>query len=264
MSDRLDGATRLIPLLGDPIAQVKAPAGLTAEFARRGHNMMVVPFHVTPDHFSSVVASLGPIRNVDGFIATVLHKFAAHDQCSTLSPRAKCLGVVNVVRRNGDGGWHGDMLDGLGFVRGIEVAGCRLPGRRALLVGAGGAGSAIALALLDGGVAQLAVHDQDGAKRKALIARLDNVHAGKALVGSTNPLGFDIIVNATPMGMREGDPVPVEVDTLSPSTFVGDVITMPEVTPLLAAARERGCGTQTGVGMFESSIELMADFFLSR
>jgi shikimate dehydrogenase len=216
MSDRLDGATRLIPLLGDPIAQVKAPAGLTAEFARRGHNMMVVPFHVTPDHFSSVVASLGPIRNVDGFIATVLHKFAAHDQCSTLSPRAKCLGVVNVVRRNGDGGWHGDMLDGLGFVRGIEVAGCRLPGRRALLVGAGGAGSAIALALLDGGVAQLAVHDQDGAKREALIARLDNVHAGKALVGSTNPLGFDIIVNATPMGMREGDPVPVEVETLSP------------------------------------------------
>jgi shikimate dehydrogenase len=264
MSDRLDGATRLIPILGDPIAQVKAPAGLTAEFARRGRNMMVVPFHVTPDHFSGAVASLGPIRNVDGFIATVPHKFAAHDQCSTLSPRAEFLGVVNVVRRNGDGGWHGDMLDGLGFVRGIEMAGCRLPGRRALLVGAGGAGSAIALALLDGGVAQLAVHDTDGAKRKALIARLDSVHAGKVLVGSASPLGFDIIVNATPMGMREGDPVPVEVDTLSPSTFVGDVITMPEVTPLLAAAQERGCGTQTGVGMFESSIELMADFFLSR
>src|ERR1700754_1568413 len=105
MPFKLDGATRLIPIFGDPIAQVKAPAGLTAEFARRGRSTIVVPFHVTPDHFDGVVASLGPVQNVDGFIATIPHKFAACAKCTTLSPRAEFLGVANVVRRNADGSW---------------------------------------------------------------------------------------------------------------------------------------------------------------
>lgn len=258
----IDGATRLVPIFGDPIAQVKAPAGLTAEFARRGRNTMVVPFHVTPDHFGGVVASLGPIQNVDGFIATVPHKFAACAQCTTLSPRAEFLGVANVVRRNGDGSWHGDMLDGLGYVRGLASAGCDLAGRRALLVGAGGAGSAIALALLDNGVAALAVHDTDPAKRDALIARLANVHSGKVSAGTASPIGFDLVINATPRGMLSDDPLPVEADRIEQTCFVGDVITVPEVTPLLQIARAKGCGTLTGVGMFESSIALMADFFL--
>lgn len=262
MSILLDGATRLIPIFGDPIAQVKAPAGLTAEFARRGRNMMVVPFHVTPDNFSGVVTSLGAIQNVDGFIATVPHKFATCAQCATLSPRAEFLGVANVVRRNDDGSWHGDMLDGLGYVRGLRSAGCDLAGRRALLVGAGGAGSAIALALLDNGVAALAVHDTDPTKRDALIARLANVHSGKVSPGSASPLGFDLVINATPRGMRSDDPLPVEADRIEQTCFVGDVITVPEVTPLLQIARTKGCGTLSGVGMFESSIALMADFFL--
>lgn len=258
----IDGATRLVPIFGDPIAQVKAPAGLTAEFARRGRNTMVVPFHVTPDHFGGVVASLGPIQNVDGFIATVPHKFAACAQCTTLSPRAEFLGVANVVRRNGDGSWHGDMLDGLGYVRGLASAGCDLAGRRVLLVGAGGAGSAIALALLDNGVTALAVHDTDPAKRDALIARLANVHSGKVSAGTASPIGFDLVINATPRGMLSDDPLPVEADRIEQTCFVGDVITVPEITPLLQIAVAKGCGTLTGVGMFESSIALMADFFL--
>lgn len=262
MPVKLDGATRLIPIFGDPIAQVKAPAGLTAEFALRGRSTMVVPFHVTPDHFDSVVASLGSIQNVDGFIATIPHKFAACASCATLSPRAEFLGVANVVRRNGDGSWHGDMLDGLGYVRGLAAAGCDVRGRRALLVGAGGAGSAIALSLLDSGVKELAVHDSDAAKRDALIARLANAHAGKVSTGSASPIGFDLVINATPRGMRPDDPLPIEADRIEQTCFVGDVITVPEITPLLQVARAKGCGTLTGVGMFESSIALMADFFL--
>jgi shikimate dehydrogenase len=264
MSIMLDGATRLIPIFGDPIAQVKAPAGLTAEFARRGRNTMVVPFHVTPGNFGGVVASLAPVQNVDGFIATLPHKFAACVQCATLSPRAKFLGVVNVVRRNGDGSWHGDMLDGLGYVRGLIASGCELAGRRALLVGAGGAGSAIALTLLDNCVTSLSVHDTDPTKRDALIARLASVHPGKVAPGSAGPAGFDLVINATPRGMRSDDPLPVEADLIEHTCFVGDVITVPEVTPLLQIARTRGCGTFTGVGMFKSSIALMADFFLPR
>lgn len=261
MSGRLDGATRLIPIFGDPIAQVKAPTGLTAEFVRRGRNVMVVPFHVAPDHFGDAASALRQVQNADGFIATVPHKFAACAQCTTLSPTAKFLGVANVVRRNRDGGWHGDMLDGLGYVRGLASAGCDLAGRRALLVGAGGAGSAIALALLDNGVPTLAIHDTDLTKRGALIARLASVHPGKVMPGSASPTGFDLVINATPRGMRAGDPLPIDADLIDPTCFVGDVITEPEVTPLLEIARAKGCGTLSGVGMFESSVTLMADFF---
>jgi shikimate dehydrogenase len=138
--------------------------------------------------------------------------------------------------------------------------GCEPRGQRALLVGAGGAGSAIGLQLLDSGVAELAVHDMDGAKRDALIAKLSGMHPGKVVTGSADPTGFGIVANATPMGMKQGDPLPVEVGRLKPETFVGDVITVPEVSPLLDAARRIGCRTQTGVGMFLAQRELMLDF----
>jgi shikimate 5-dehydrogenase len=263
MLNTINGSTRLIPILGDPIAQVKAPQGLTTEFARRGRNTLVLPFHVAPSNFNETVSSLAHVQNVDGFIATVPHKFAAREQCATLSPRAEFLGVANVVRRSSDRSWHGDMLDGLGFVRGIEVAGCHVPDRRALLVGAGGAGSAIALALLERGVAALAVHDIDPAKREALIAKLASVHPGKVFQGAASPVNFDLVVNATPLGMRADDPMPIDTEGLDQHTFVGDVITVPEITPLLQVAQAKGCRTQTGVGMFENSIALMADFFLT-
>ncbi|MGO4712658.1 shikimate dehydrogenase family protein [Bradyrhizobium sp. 2TAF24] len=261
MTVQLDGASRLIPILGDPIAQVKAPAGLSAEFTRRGHNILVVPWHVAPPQFDGAIAALATVQNVAGFIATVPHKFAAAARCTTLSDRARFLGAVNVVRR-GPEGWHGDMVDGLGYVRGLAASGCTLPGARALLVGAGGAGSAIALAVLDAGAASLAVHDTDVAKRDALIARLSQVHAGKVVAGSADPAPFDLVINATPRGMRADDPLPFAADALRPQTFVGDVITMPEITPQLAQAQAKGCRIFTGVGMFENSLALMAEFYL--
>ena len=166
------------------------------------------------------------------------------------------------ARRNADGTWHGDMLDGTGFVAGIQKAGCVTQGQRALLAGAGGAGSAIALALLEAQVSGLAIHDADAIRRDALIARLLTRFPGRVGTGSSDPFGFGIIANATPMGMRAGDPLPVDVARLMSEMFVGDVITVPEVSPLLAAARKAGCGTQTGVGMFRQVLELMIAFLL--
>jgi shikimate 5-dehydrogenase len=260
MLQSYSGATRLYPIIGDPIAQVKAPAGLTEAFERRGRNWLVVPLQLKTGDIDQGISVLSRGGNVDGLIATVPHKFVLAAHCATLSERAQFLGAANVARRNADRSWHGDMLDGEGFADAIMRAGCRIAGARALLVGAGGAGSAIALALLDRGIAALAVCDLDAGRRDALLGKLA-AYGERVGPGTGDPAAMDIVVNATPMGMAAGDPLPVDVTRLVATTFVGDVITVPEITPLLAAARARGCSIQTGIGMFESNIALMADFF---
>lgn len=260
MLEMLSGETRIFVIIGHPIAQVKSPAGVTRGFAERGLNAALIPIHVLPEDVDSFVAALGPLQNVDGIVATIPHKFAVQRHCATLSDRARLLASANVVRRGPGGAWHGDMLDGLGFVSAMRQAGGEPEGKRALLIGAGGAGSAIGLQLLDSGVAELAVHDMDAGRRDALIERLSSAHPGRVRAGSTDPAGFGVIANATPVGMRAGDPLPVEVERLAGDMFVGDVITVPEVSPLLEAARRLGCKTQTGINMFLAQRELILDF----
>ena len=260
---RLDGATRLHVILGDPIAQVKSPDGVTRAFAARGLNAVLVPVHVAPDAVAGFVRGASLARNLDGIIVTVPHKFAAASLCDTLTDRARFLGAVNVMRRNPDGGWHGDMTDGEAHVASLRAGGCEPAGRRALLVGSGGAGTAIALALHEAGVAELAIHDADAARRDRLIGRLAGRGGAPVVAGGDDPAGYGLVVNATPAGMRPDDPLPVRAERLSPDAFVSDVVTMPEVTPLLAAARARGCGTRTGIGMFEAVRDRMVEFLLA-
>lgn len=258
----LSGATRVVAIFGDPIAQVKSPAGVTRALNQAGRNCVVIPVHVACADLDAFLRGVTVARNFDGLIATVPHKFAAYTYCASTSERARLLCAVNVMRRNPDHTWHGDMLDGCGFVDGIRTAGCEPRGARALLVGAGGAGSAIALALLDAGVAQLAIHDDAPLRRDALRARLDARFPGRTCQGSPDPTGFDLVVNATPSGMRAGDPVPVDAARLTPNMFVAEVITAPAMTPLLAAARQAGCNTATGGCMFDAVARLMVGFLL--
>ncbi|MEX8495016.1 shikimate dehydrogenase [Sphaerotilus sp.] len=255
----LSGATRVIAIVGDPIAQVKSPAGVTASLQALGRNAVVVPAHVAPGDLADYVRGMGRARNVDGLIITVPHKFAAFDLCGTVTERARFLGAVNTLRRNVDGSWHGDMCDGIGFVRAIQREGCVLDGARVLLVGAGGAGCAIGQAMLEAGAAELAVHDADVSRRDALVGRL----GARARVGSDDPSGFDVVVNASWCGMRADDPWPVQVQRLAVDMFVGDVITAPAVTPLVQAARDLGCRTQVGGGMFAAVCELMVEFLVA-
>ncbi|WFU78203.1 shikimate dehydrogenase [Bradyrhizobium sp. CIAT3101] len=261
MIPQYSGATRIILILGDPIAQVKAPAGLTQEFDKRQIDAVVMPLQVRPADITRVLAAVNAMANVDGIIATVPHKFALAEHCSDLTDRAAFLGVANVARRNAGGGWSGDMLDGEAFVDAIVSAGCIIGGESGLLVGAGGAGSAIGLSLLDRGLGRLAIFDIDTKRRTTLMNKLAAAHASKVIVGTDDPRGFSLVVNATPLGMSPGDPLPLDTSGLAPAMFVGDVITKPEITPLLRQASDIGCRTQTGVGMFESSVGLMTDFF---
>jgi shikimate dehydrogenase len=155
------------------------------------------------------------------------------------------------------------MFDGLGYVRAMEKNGCVLKNKRALLVGAGGAGSAIAHSLVLAGVSELAIHDPDDQRRQSLIDRLNSLKLGQVTPGSADPTGFDIAVNATPIGMKEADPTPIDITNIHADMFVGCVITAPAITPLIAAARAKGCKTVTGADMFAQVRELMVQFLLA-
>ena len=260
----LSGKTRVFFIVGDPIAQVKAPAGVTAELQKRGHDAIVVPIHVTAAEVDAFIRTAATLKNVDGVFATVPHKHAAYRHCATATPRAAFDASTNLLRRDARGGWHGDMSDGAGFVAALRAAGFEPRGKRAVQAGVGGAGGAIAYSLLEAGVSALAVHDTNTARRRAILAKLNEVFPGRASEGSSHPDGFDLVVNATPAGMRPDDPLPFLTEGLSRHVFVGDVITVPEVTPLLAAARRAGCRTTTGVDMFNASLAVMVDFMTGR
>ena len=263
MLERLSGATRLVPIVGDPIAQVKSPAGVTAAFEARGENIVCVPMQIAPGDFGGFIAAIRTLRNCIGLIITVPHKFAAFSACDTTSDRARFLGSVNTIRRRADGRLHGDMFDGLGLVAACREKGCVFEGRHVLLLGAGGAGTAIAHAIAGAGVSSLAIADIDHGRRDDLVGRL----AGAGM--PVTPAGeaasdCDILVNATPLGMRLGDPLPIPQASLHPRMFVADVVTEPDPSPLIAAARALGCRTSTGGDMFERVRDLMVDDLLSQ
>jgi shikimate dehydrogenase len=258
---RIDGESKIFPIIGHPIGQVKSPASLSQIMADRGYNGMVVPVHVLPEDLSAWFAQVHAMRNCGGIVITVPHKGPCLSFCARVTARAKAAGAVNIMIRDGDD-WVGDATDGQGYMDGIAAEGFDISGKTALLVGGGGAGSAIAYEMLARGASHLALHDIDTARRDALVDRLNAVFPGRARVGGTDPRGFALVANATPLGMCEGDPLPVRVELLTPDQFVADVVTRPAIPPLIAAAREVGCGTMPGSGMFNAQAALLAELLM--
>lgn len=264
MFNQLSGATRLFPIIGDPVRYVESPVHLTRTFGERCHNGLCIPMQVPAECFDAVMAGLTATLNVDGILVTMPHKHTAFAHCTTSSERARMLGVVSVIRRNPDGTWHGDVLDGLAFVKAQKNHGASIEGARALLVGAGGAGSAIAIALLEAGVGKLVIHDADESRVTGLLGLLADPSDGRVAGGPPDPAGCDLVFNATPMGMEDSDPLPVDAALLTPSMFVGDVIAGHGVTPFIGAAQAAGCKTAGGGHMVEAVQDLMADFMLGK
>ena len=259
---KISGSTRLFPIIGDPLAHVESPARLTRTFAQRGRDAVCIPVQTAAGHLGVVMAALAASGNVDGILVTMPHKRAASGYCATLSERARMLGVVSVIRRNPDGTWHGDILDGLAFVKAQVDHGAVVEGARALLVGAGAAGGAVAIALLQAGVRELAVHDADDSRVADLLHLLAGHDEGRLRAGPPDPRGCDLVCNATPLGLKEGDPFPVDAEFLEASMFVGDVISGSESTQFIQAAQRAGCRTANGNDMVEAVQALMADFMI--
>jgi shikimate dehydrogenase len=259
----VDGATRLFPILGDPIAQVKSPAGISSEFHAKGHNALCIPLHVSIADFDTVMRGLKASQNCGGYILTVPHKLRAMPYVEKPSARAQRIGAVNIVRRDGPDSWVGDMLDGVGFARAARNTGFDFRGKRALVMGAGGAGSAIIDAIAEAGAAAITISDLDNAKATDVATRLGKAHAGCSFtVGAAVADGHDLIVNATPYGMGQGDGMPAPFGKLDPNVVVADVITKPEITPLLAHARACGCRISTGVQMYQAQAAMIADYLI--
>jgi shikimate dehydrogenase len=249
-------------VVGDPIAQVRAPGVWSHLFRHNAVNAVCVPLHVEPVDLPFFFEGLRRLRNLVGLIVTIPHKPVVLGLVDDVSPRAAQIGACNAVVVEPSGRTRGDMFDGVGFVGGLRASGQAVRGRRALLVGSGGVGSAIAFGLAEAGVDSVSVSDLVAERAEALSARL--VAAGyRSAVSAPDPAGFDLVVNASPAGMHVGDPLPFDCSRLDASTIVGDVVISheQEVTPLEMAARERGCFVQPGTVMTDHQIAEMARFF---
>jgi shikimate dehydrogenase len=258
----LNGDTKIIAHLGYPTTTFKSPMIYNPWFERRGVNASVVPLGVTGENFAAAFPQICRFTNFHGALITMPHKIAVISFLDEVSTAVKVAGSCNAVRRDADGRLIGDMFDGEGFVRGVARNGGAIAGRRALIVGSGGVGSAIAASTAAAGAAEIALFDVNAEAMQLLAGRLrQNYPKLKVMVGSNDPHGFDVVVNATPLGMKAGDPMPVDVSRLSAATFVGEVVMKQETTPLLAAARARGCVTQVGVDMLFEQIPAYLEFF---
>ncbi|HEY9067047.1 MAG TPA: ThiF family adenylyltransferase [Burkholderiaceae bacterium] len=258
----IDGKTRLIAHIGYPTETFKAPMIYNPWFEQRGINAVVMPMGVKAEDYAGVLASLRRITNLRGALVTMPHKVTTLALADELTPTARIAGACNALLLRDDGTWLGDQFDGAGFVRGAQRKGCVIEGRRALVVGSGGVGSAIAASLAAAGVAELGLFDRDAAMAEALCDRLlTHYPALGCRTGSNDPAGYDIVVNATPLGMKDGDPLPFDVERVAPSTFVGEVVMKSEYTPLLRAALAKGCAVQVGTDMLFEMIPAYLEFF---
>jgi shikimate dehydrogenase len=254
------GTTRLIGIVGDPIAQVKSPQSWNPRLAEGGHDAVLVPIHVRAAEFDETIDAILRIANLDGLVLTMPFKDRIVPHLASISRRAAQVGAVNAARRSGTGGWIGDMFDGVGLIGAVKGLGIELAGLRVGLVGAGGAGSAIAFALVESGVASLNIVDADRDRAENLAQRM--VAAGAPIVPSARPFrtgAVDLLVNATPVGMGSDDGTPIDVGDLTAATSVVDIVTRP-TTPLLAAAERAGCRHAGGAAMVAAQTAAILSF----
>ena len=262
MMTMIDGRTKLIAHLGFPTETFKAPMIYNPYFRKHGINAVVVPMGCKPPDYADFLRLLFRLSNIHGALVTMPHKVATVALLDEASVSVKVAGACNAIRIDPDGRLVGEMFDGEGFVRGVQRKGRTVAGARVLVIGCGGVGSAIAAALAKARAAQLALFDTLSPTMDSLAARLQTHYPKlKVDVGSADPAGFDIVVNASPLGMKVDDPLPINVDRIAPSTFVGEVVLKQEITPLLAAVRARGCEFQIGTDMLFEQIPATLEFF---
>lgn len=258
----IGGDTRLLVIVGDPIGQVKSPAILNPRLHAAALDAVLVPVHAPADRFDAVMAGLKAIANLDGIVVTVPFKMRASPCADRVLATGEAAGAVNALRREPDGSWTADMFDGTGLVAGLGERGIAAAGRRVMLLGAGGAGSAVAAAFAAAGAAAVTIHDIDAAKAQDLAGRIARIFPRCTVAAGPPALpSHDILVNATPIGMREEDPLPVGLDDLSPDTLVVDVIMRPDVTRLMEVARDRGSRVLGGRVMLDGQASALLRFF---
>lgn len=258
----ISGTTRIFAVIGDPVAQVRAPELMNSLFSSVDFNAAMFPVHVASGDLGLTMRALKSWKNLDGILVTIPHKFAACEYADLLSPAAEVAGCANAFRRQADGNWFAENFDGKGFVEGLLSRGFNASRKRVMLVGAGGAGASIAAALARSDIHSLTVTDTDDQRAFALAERINSNGRHVAAV-ERRPIydDVDLAINATPVGLSESDPLPFDPKELKPGCLVADVIMKPAETNLLKAASALGLATQAGAAMLDPQIEMYRQFF---
>ncbi len=257
----ISGRTRIFGVVADPIAHVRACDVFNPLFANAGIDAVLVPLHVPMGRLGGALEGARALANLGGVLVTIPHKEAVLDLVDDVGPQAALVGAANVIRRTEEGRLACENFDGLGFVAGLVRAGHDVAGQRVLVIGAGGAGKAIAFALADAAVGELVIANRSEARAVALAARVRAAYPEiDARAGPLDPRGHDLVVNATALGLAPSDPLPFAIDRLAPATLVCDIIMKPERTALIEAAAKRGHRVHLGRHMFDAQVPLLAAF----
>lgn len=258
----ITGKGKVIAHIGYPTESFKASMIYNPWLESKGIDAIVVPLGVKAEDFGELFPAMFRITTMHGALVTMPHKVTVLDFADEVTPTAQIAGAANAILKRPDGSLLADQFDGAGFVRGVERKGKRIAGSNVLVVGGGGVGSAIAASLAASGPAAMMIFDTNTASAEALAERLRQHYPGiDVRTGSRDPAGYDLVVNATPLGMKPGDPLPFDIDRVAPGTFVGEVVMKEEYTPLLRAAMDKGCPVQVGTDMLFEMIPAYLEFF---
>lgn len=257
----ISGRTGVYALIGDPIGHAKTPELYNRKFAERGLDIVVIPVHVPPGAVADFATLARSWRNLVGIGVTIPHKESMTAHVDALTDSARLCGATNVIHRDTDGTLTGTQMDGPGFVWSLRDNNIRVQGAAVLVVGAGGTAKAIAFELAASGATSMTIANRTAEKAEALADSIRSAYPDCAAEANSAPAGpFDLIVNATSVGMKESDPLPVDADLITEGTAVADVIMSPPETALLAEARRRGCVTHSGLRMLEAQFEATVKF----
>lgn len=256
------GTTRFLAVVGDPVSQVRAPMLLNRLFRDEGVDRVMIAVHARAENLETVIRGLQATENCDGMLVTIPHKFSCSRFAERHSLCVELSGATNALRRDPDGVWRAENFDGIGFVLGLRHAGFEPKGKDVLLLGGGGAGSAIAVALLEAGVQRLHLREPDQLKAAELLRRLQLHWPGRVALDRDKSIrDVDLLINATPLGLQPDDPLPFDPAVLAAGTWVADIIMKPAETRLLRLAAERGLPVQPGISMLNEQIDCYRAFF---
>jgi shikimate dehydrogenase len=262
--DFINGKTRVFGIVGDPIEQVRSPEKVTWEFHQRQHNAVMIPIHIAQNDFDDALPDIMRMRNLDGLIFTIPFKVKAMGLAQTLGPQASIVGAINAIKRQSNGDWCGEIFDGLGCVEAFKRRGIALKDKRIQLIGLGGAGSAICVAVAQERPSLMRLFDLNERSTAQMLKLVKQISPQTVVeVGAPRCDDIDVLMNASPVGMLSDARLPLVVETLNKDLVVFDAIVMPENTPLLILAQRCGCEVVRGREMMLGQISKLVDYFLA-
>jgi shikimate dehydrogenase len=247
-----------IDMIGSPLAHVLTPALLNARLAADGLGLSVTPREISTSDLAGYVAAARGRGALTGLVVTTPLKEAICGHLDRKTALVELIGSCNCIRADG-GSWIGANFDGFGFAQALANAGVMLKGKRVLLMGCGGAGKAIAERVAGEGAAALLISDPLAGRAAAFAHRLGS----KIVAAGEFPSGdIDIVVNASPLGMKPDDPSPVPPEIVAGCSVVVDIVVAAD-SRLRRLARDRGKLVVEGEAMVKSQVDLFRSFMLS-